>query len=122
MNKNYVYEKKMETIRIKLDFATGPLWPEYYNEEKDIESTGVDIVDNDKELKEISHEISSMFNSYYIIDEREGVSFNYKQERKDKDKMLSLLAHLNKRLEEINDGSFVVVDEETPRVRKLKPL
>ncbi len=112
----------MEIIRIKLDFTAGPIWPKYYNEEKDTESTGVDIVDNDKELKEIAHEISSMFNSYYIIDEREGVSFNYKQERKDKDKMLSLLARLNKRLEEINDGSFVVVDEETPRVRKLKPL
>ena len=36
--------------------------------------------------------------------------------------MLSLLAELNKRLEEINDGSFIVVDEETPRVKKLEPL
>ncbi len=109
----------MKIIRIKLDFTSGPIWPEYYNEKTGTESTGVNVVDNDVELKEIAKEISDIFNSYYIIDEKEGVSFNYIQERRDKNEMLSLLAKLNKRLEDINDGSFVVEDEETPRVEKL---
>ena len=112
----------MKTVRILLDYLDGPIWPEYYNEKTDTESTGVDIVDKDDKLKDIAQKISDMFDSYYIIDEKEGVSFNYEQERKDRDKMLSLLAELNKRLEEINDGSFIVVDEEPPRVKKLEPL
>lgn len=109
----------MKKIRIKLDFTAGPIWTEYYDEETDTESTGVDVVDKDEELKKIAEKISNMFNSYYIIDEKEGVSFNYEQERKDKKLMLDLLNQLNKRLNEINDGSFTVVDEETPRVMKL---
>ena len=112
----------MKTVRILLDYLDGPIWPGYYNEKTDTKSTGVDIVDKDDKLKVIAQKISDMFDSYYIIDEKEGVSFNYEQERKDRDKMLSLLAELNKRLEEINDGSFIVVDEETPRVKKLEPL
>ena len=89
-------EKKisMKTVTIMLDFTAGPLWPEYYDEETDTESTGVDIVDRDEELKRIGKEISDMFNSYYIIDEKEGVSFNYEQEKKDKEKMLNLLSSL----------------------------
>ncbi len=112
----------MKTIRIKLDYMDGPIWQEYYDEKTNTDSTGVDAVDNDGKLKEIAQKISDMFNSYYIISKREGVSFNFEQERRDKEKMLSLLAELNKRLEEINDGSFTVEDEETPRVKKLKPL
>ncbi len=113
----------METIRIKLDFLTGPIWPEYYNEKTETESSGVDVVDKDEKLNKIAKEISDMFNSYYMfnVDDKPCV-FNCEAERRDRDKMLYLLTELNKRLEEINDGSFVVVDEETPRVRKLKPL
>ena len=112
----------MKTIRIKLDYMDGPVWKDFYNVTTKSDTTGVPIVDNDEKLKALAHEISDMFDSYYIIDEKEGVSFNYEQERKDRDKMLSLLAQLNNRLNEINDGSFVVVDEETPRVKKLKSL
>ncbi len=113
----------METIRIKLDFLCGPIWKDYFDEVTKTESTGVDIVDNDEKLKEIGKEISNMFNSYYMFDvDDKPVVFNEVQERKDRDKMLSLLAQLNERLAELNDGSFVVEDEETPRVKKLKLL
>ncbi len=116
-------EINMNTIRIKLDFLCGPIWKDYFNEVTKTESTGVDIVDNDEKLKELGKEISNMFNSYYMFNvDDKPVVFNEVQERRDRDKMLSLLDKLNKRLEEINDGSFVVEDEETPRVKKLKPL
>ncbi len=113
----------MKEIRIILDFLTGPIWPEYYNVKTRTDSSGVDIVDNDKKLNDIAKEISSMFNSYYMfnVDDKPCV-FNFEAERRDRDKMLSLLDALNKRLDEINDGSFVVIDKETPRVKKLKPL
>ena len=45
--------------------------------------------------------------------------FDKNQERADKEKMLSLLNRLNNRLNEINDGSFIVDDRETERVRTL---
>ncbi len=113
----------METIRIKLDYCYGPIWPNYYNAKTDREVTGIDAVDNDEKLKEIAKKISDMYGTYYRFDVGDApVVFNTRQERKDKDKMLSLLAKLNGRLNELNDGSFVVEDEETPRVKKLKPL
>lgn len=106
----------MQEIRIKLDFLTGPIWPEYYIEKTETESSGVDVVDKDEKLN-IAKKISDMYN----VGDKPCV-FNCEAERRDRDKMLSLLAKLNERLSEINDGSFIVVDEETPRVRTLKPL
>lgn len=113
----------MKKIRISLDFLCGPIWKDYFDVKKQTESSGVDIVDNDEKLNKIAKEISTMFNSYYMfnVDDKPCV-FNKEAERRDRDKMLSLLGELNRRLKEINDGSFVVVDEETPRVKKLKPL
>lgn len=38
------------------------------------------------------------------------------REKADKPRMLELLGKLNARIAELNDGSFVVDDQETPRV------
>lgn len=38
------------------------------------------------------------------------------REKTDKPRMLELLGKLNARIAELNDGSFVVDDQETPRV------
>ena len=40
--------------------------------------------------------------------------------KRDREKMLSLLATLRARLDEINDGSFAVVDYETPYLLALE--
>lgn len=110
----------MKTIRILLDFNAGPIWKPYYDKKSKKDSTGVDIVDNDKELEKINNEIQDLYISYYYFDYNgQACYFDEKQERADKDKMLSLLSKLNNRLNEINDGSFIVDDRETERVKTL---
>ena len=107
-----------EIVRIKLDFLQGPIWI------SDVETgqpmTGIDIIDNDEKLRKINYEISTLYNSYYELDSHEQACwFNEEQEKKDKSKMLSLLKQLIDRLNELNDGSFIVEDYETERLEKL---
>ena len=107
-----------EIVRIKLDFLQGPIWI------SDVETgqpmTGIDIIDNDEKLRKINYEISTLYSSYYEFDSHDQACwFNEEQEKKDKEKMISLLKQLIDRLNEINDGSFVVEDYETERLEKL---
>lgn len=111
-------EKK--NLIIMLDFTEGPLWKDKIDPATYESSTGIDAVDNDEFVQKINDEIYDLYASYYKIDYKdEAVYFDFEQEKKDKYKMLDLLNQLNKRLEELNDGSFVVDDRETERVRNL---
>ena len=107
-----------EIIKIQLDYNQGPIWI------SDVETgqpiTGVDIIDNDEKLRKINFEISTLYSSYYEFDSHDQACwFNEEQEKKDKEKMLSLLKRLVDRLNELNDGSFIVEDYETERLEKL---
>lgn len=107
-----------EIVKIKLDFNQGPIWI------SDVETgqpiTGIDIIDNDEKLRKINFEISTLYSSYYEFDSHDQTCwFNEEQEKKDKEKMISLLKQLIDRLNELNDGSFIVEDYETERVNGL---
>ena len=107
-----------EIVKIQLDFLQGPIWI------SDVETgqpmTGIDIIDNDEKLRKINYEISNLYSSYYEFDSHDQACwFNEEQEKKDKEKMISLLKQLIDRLNEINDGSFIVEDYETERLEKL---
>ena len=107
-----------EIVKIQLDFLQGPIWI------SDVETgqpmTGIDIIDNDEKLRKLNYEISTLYSSYYEFDSHDQACwFNEEQEKKDKEKMISLLKQLIDRLNEINDGSFVVEDYETERLEKL---
>ncbi|MCF0217361.1 MAG: RNA helicase, partial [Fibrobacteraceae bacterium] len=45
--------------------------------------------------------------------------FNKEQEKADKEKMLAMIAELIEMLNKINDGSFVIDDQETERIKVL---
>lgn len=105
----------MKTLKLQLDFLAGPLWKDVWDVEKNSETTGIPVVDNDEKLAELNSEIQGLYSSYYEFDSHDQPCwFNKSQERADKNKMLALLENLNKRLAELNDGSFVVDDELTP--------
>lgn len=107
-----------KTVRIKSDFLQGPIWTS--DPETGKPQTGITVVDNDEQLRVLNYEIQDLFDSYYEFDSHDQACwFDEERERADKDKMLGLLARLNARLAEINDGSFVVEDLETPRVEAL---
>jgi hypothetical protein len=108
----------MKTVRIMLDYLQGPIWTS--DPETGRPETGIETVDNDEKIRKLNYDIQDMYDSYYEFDSHgEACWFNEEQERADKDKMLSLLGRLNARLDEGNDGSFVVDDRETERVRAL---
>ena len=107
-----------EIVKIQLDFLQGPIWI------SDVETgqpmTGIDIIDNDEKLRKINYEISTIYSSYYEFDSHDQACwFNEEQEKKDKEKMISLLKQLIDRLNLLNDGSFLVEDYETERLEKL---
>ena len=107
-----------EIVKIQLDFLQGPIWI------SDVETgqpmTGIDIIYNDEKLRKINYEISTLYSSYYEFDSHDQACwFNEEQEKKDKEKMISLLKQLIDRLNELNDGSFLVKDYETERLKKL---
>ena len=104
----------MKTLKLQLDFLAGPLWKDVWDATRNTETTGIPVVDGDPELAELDSKIQTLYSSYYEFDSHgQACWFNEEQEIADKEKMLALLASLNKRLDELNDGSFVVDDELT---------
>ncbi|EHR31818.1 hypothetical protein [Helcococcus kunzii] len=110
----------MKRLKIMLDFISGPLWKDVFDTQKKELVTGIEVVDNDEYLQKINEEIQALYSFYYKINyNNEPVYFDKKQERLDKEKMLDLLGRLIDRINEINDGSFVIDDRETERIRNL---
>lgn len=104
----------MKTLKLQLDFLAGPLWKDVWDVEKNDVTTGIPVVDDDERLAELDEEIQNLFSSYFEFDSHgQACWFDKDRQKADKDEMLSLLTKLNKRLEEVNDGSFVVDDELT---------
>ncbi len=104
----------MIEIKLLLDYDEGPIWPNLSNPLTFEKSSGVEIIDNDKKIIELSKKMSAMYDSYYNFDNvNSSCGFNEKKFRKEKNIMLDLLQKLKDRLNEINDGSFIVVDEIT---------
>lgn len=87
----------MKKLKLMLDFGEGPIWTEYFDEEKGRLLTGIEKVDNDKELWDINETIQELFTSYYYFDYNDQACFfDEEQEKKDKYKMLALLGKLKK--------------------------
>lgn len=108
----------MKTLKILPDFLAGHLWKD---ELIDGETrTGVPVIVNDVALQALNDQICELHSSYYEFDSHDQACwFNEEQEKADKPLMLELLGKLNARIAELNDGSFVVDDRETPRVEAL---
>lgn len=106
------------TLKISLDFLAGPLRKD---ESIDGETrTGIPAIDNDAALQTLDDQICELYDSYYEFDSHDQACwFNEEQEKADKPLMLEPLGKLNARIAELNDGSFVVDDRETPRVEAL---
>lgn len=110
----------MKTLRIMLDYLNGPVWKDHSDPVTGKDCTGIAVVDNDEEIWKIDDEIQDMFFSYYYFNYKgQACWFDFEQQRADKGKMLELFEKLFRRLEEINDGSFVIDDRETERIKAL---
>ena len=102
----------MITIRIMNEFLHGPLWT---LDSDGISTQGLPIIENDPVLQALNEKIGERFDSYYEFDSHDQPCwFNETQRNADRALMLDWLQQLKNRLDEINDGSFVIEDLETP--------
>ena len=108
----------MRTLKISLDFLAGPLWKDEFIDGET--RTGIPVIDNDAALRALDDRICEPYSSCYEFDSHDQACwFNEEQEKDDKPLMLELLGRLNARIAELNDGSFAVDDQKTPRVEAL---
>lgn len=108
----------MKTLKISLDFLSGPLRKDEFIDGE--ARVGIPVIDNDKALQAFDDEICKLCSSYYEFDSHDQPCwFNKEKEKTDKYRMLELLGKPNARIAELNYGSFVVDDQETPRVEAL---
>ena len=101
----------MKIIKLEFDFLSGPITKDVFNPKTKKLATGVTIIDDNSALETLNAMASRLFSSCYDfeVDDQPCV-FNMETARKNKNEILSLLSEINKRLAEINDGTFVVED------------
>lgn len=106
----------MFTVKIMNEFIHSPIW--IYDEDGITDEPS--FIADDVILQNICSKAEDMYTSYYEFDSH-GVAcwFDFEKEKEEKEIMLGLISQIKKRLEEINDGSFVVEDLETERLNNL---
>lgn len=107
----------MRELRIKFDFSRGPIWKDRYDMETGTWSTGIDVIDGDKALSVLNDEAEKEYSSLYSFDSDGVLSFDEKAFESKKSVLLSLIQTIVLRINNLNDGSFVVVDEESERFK-----
>ncbi len=106
----------MIKIKIMTEFLHSPIW----TYEDGIITDDIPLISEDKKLQVLCDKIENMFSGYYEFDSHDQACwFNSEQEKADKEIMLDLITQLISRLNDINDGSFVIEDLETERLKQL---
>ena len=106
----------MIVIKIMNEFLHSPIW----TYEDDFITDDYPIIANDAKVQDLSKRIEELFSSYYEFDSHDQACwFDHEKEKADKTQMLDMIAQLVSRLNEINDGTFIVEDCESQRVSEL---
>ena len=88
--------------------------------EDDVPSS-YELIDTDLELSNLNELTEELYNSFYEFDSHDQpVWFNTELEKQFKCQMLELIKKIIDRLAEINDGSFIVEDYETDKIRSYR--
>ena len=97
----------MELIKIMLDYLHGPIW--CCDEDGVAYIEHFDLVKNDEICQKLDKKAENMNSQYYEFYSHDlPCWFNYEQQFKDRFIMRDLLQKIVDRLNEINDGSYVV--------------
>ena len=107
----------MKTVKLMNEFLHGPIW--IIDDEGWI-TDDLPLVNDDPVLKELNERAMEMYDNYYEFDSHDVACwFNHEQEKAYKDIMLDIINKIKARLDEINDGSFVVEDYVTEHLKNL---
>ena len=106
----------MITIRIMNEFLHGPIW----TYEDGIVTDDLPIIEEDEELQMLNEQAADIYAGYYEFNSHDMPCwFNYEKEKEEKEIMLDLITRIVARLNEINDGSFVVEDYVSEYLKSL---
>lgn len=106
-----------QVVTLLLDWGGGPICGEDADERGHLIS-GIALIDNDPEVQRLCDEIWGIYEKLYLnVPESEenpvGLEFDFSGFGEIAPKLLSLTKELIARLDEINDGSYVVRDRIT---------
>ncbi len=108
----------MYTIKLMNEIWHGPIW--VYGPDGISFYENPSPIGDDPILCELNNRAMEMYDNYYEFDSHDVACwFNHEQEKADKDIMLDIINKIKARLDEINDGSFVVEDYVTEHLKNL---
>ena len=107
-------------IQIGLEFVFGPLLRDEVSADGS-DSTGVSLVDNDSEINNIDKQANDLWYSLWKNDSKSpsGMKFDKSGEKELAPVLLELVKKLISRLNEINDGSYIIEDMITEYLESL---
>ncbi len=109
----------MKTVRIRFDYLNGPLWKGRFDMKAGGLTTGVPAIDGDEELRALDREAGMLYESLYSFGSKGGgCAFDRDRFEEIKPSLLSLVRAILDRLADINDGTFVVLDEATGMLKQ----
>ena len=107
----------MYTVEISLELFHGPIW--VYSPSGTPERD-FPLIYDDPVLAELDKQAEEMFNMYYEFDSHDMPCwFDEDKQKAEKNQMLDIISKIKARLDEINDGSFVVEDYVTEGLKNL---
>ena len=93
-------------IKIMLEYGQSPIWK---YDEGIVTFENIPIIDNDKEINILCDKIKNMYSSYYEFNTHNVACwFNSKKAENEKLILKEMINELISKLNEINDGSFIV--------------
>lgn len=102
----------MKELVLQFEYLMGALKRGAYDLEKQKVVTGIKVVDDDEVIWDINEQIDDMYSSLYKFDvDDKPCVFDEVEYEKIKDSLSSLVARLISRLDEINDGSYIIVNK-----------
>lgn len=94
----------MKTLKLQFVGVKGPILPS--DEMTGDPETGIEVIDNDRQIALLNLECTLAYLVYCTLKEKGKVE-SLKQQKRE---VLTIVADIKERLNEINDGSFVVED------------
>ena len=102
----------MKKLELCLDIWAGPIWHMVYDAETgEIIGETIKVVEEDEKVQKLNKKIQEMFSELYDLSgENHPNYFDFEGLERLKPEFRKLMQALKDRLNEINDGSFIVED------------
>ena len=105
-------------IYIDLQYIYGPILKSRVNKNGKY-VTGIKVIDNDSTIQKLDNKINKLWCTLYSGTSFDRTTFNELKEMEVAPKLLEMIEKLIKRLNEVNDGTFEVVDMITEYLKNL---